>query len=914
VVPCFRLEVSVAPDSPSGTDWNELFAAGGETGRLMTALDWSRTTVGPVETWPASLRYAVRTVLVSRFPMVLTWGPGFTQFYNDGYAPMIGAQHPAIGDDIRETLSAAWDALGPPIAHAMTSLESSWFPALQLLLERHGYREETYFTVTHAPAFGDDGEVAGMHAVCYEVTGQVIGSRRQRLLHELSVAGSHVSDEAETVAAMCRALDDDRLDVPFAAVYLAGEDGQLRRVAAVGCDAALLSEVTGTDAVEVVAGIDRLGVTGGPWDDPVTEAVVLPLSMSRGGDPLGVLVVGKSPNLALDGEHRAFHELMGAQFAGAVATARAFEAERRRAESLAELDRAKTTFFSDVSHELRTPLTLLLGPIRDVLDDPAEPLPDGVQEQLSLALRNGQRLQRLVNDLLDFASIEAGRSQPVRVETDIATFTAELAGIFRAAAERAGLRLTVDSPPLGRPAYVDPRMWEKVVVNLLANAVKYTFVGGIDVALRAEGEQFVLTVTDTGVGIVAEELPHLFQRFHRVTGASARTREGTGIGLALVHELAALHGGTVSVASEPGTGSTFTVALPFGAADVAGESGAITPSEAARGQAASWEEDTSRPAEPASAEHSADVLVVDDNADMRAYLTRLLGRHWTVRTTANGEEALAAVAERTPDIVLTDVMMPRIDGFELLRRLRGQAGTRHIPVIMLTARAGQEASVEGLEAGADDYLAKPFRADELIARVRVALERAAGRSATPLNATSRVDSQAADPRAVAASPAAAPTSITAPAAPVTHPRPPAPRAPRNDSPGPTAEWRMPSTASSIPALRRRLRAWLESAGLDEEQAYDLLLAACEAATNAFEHAQDPTQPYFDVTASIEDDQVRISVRDYGQWRERIPSMDRGRGSTLMSITGEITATPSADGTTVVIMSRLTGRRSATAAG
>src|SRR5688500_2104294 len=256
-----------------------LFAAGGEAGRLMAAMDWSTTPVGPVESWPASLRYAVRTVLVSRFPMVLTWGPEFTQFYNDGYAPMIGAQHPAIGDDIRETLSAAWDALGPPIAHAMTTLESSWFPALQLLLERHGYREETYFTVTHAPAFGDDGTVAGMHAVCYEVTGQIIGSRRQRLLHELAAAGSHVSDEAETVGAMCRALADDRLDVPFAAVYLAGDDGQLRRAAAVGCDADRLPEVTGIDAVEVLAAIHRLGVSGGPWGDPVTEAVVLPLGM-----------------------------------------------------------------------------------------------------------------------------------------------------------------------------------------------------------------------------------------------------------------------------------------------------------------------------------------------------------------------------------------------------------------------------------------------------------------------------------------------------------------------------------------------------------------------------------------------------------------------------------------------------------
>ena len=893
----------MAPDSPSGPGDGDVFAAGGEAGRLMAAHDWASTPVGPVETWPASLRFAVRTVLVSRFPMVLTWGPEFTQFYNDAYAPLIGSQHPAIGEDIRVTLAAGWGVLGPPIAHAMTTLESSWFPALQLLLERAGYREETYFTVTHAPAFGDDGAVAGMHAVCYEVTGGVIGGRRQRLLHQLSAAGGAVGDEAGTVTAMCTTLSGDPLDVPFAAVYLKGSDDQpLRRVAAVGCSPEALPADTGADAAEVLARVGELGVTGGPWNDPVTEAIALPLEAGRSGELLGVLVVGKSPNLAMDEDHRSFHELMAGQFAAAVATSRAFEAERRRAESLAELDRAKTTFFSDVSHELRTPLTLLLGPIGDVLADTAAPLPAGVQEQLSLAMRNGQRLQRLVNDLLDFASIEAGRTSPVRVETDLATFTAELAGIFRAAAERAGLRLTVDSPPLDRPVYVDPRMWEKIVVNLLANAVKYTFVGGIHVALRAQDDAVVLTVSDTGVGIVAEELPQLFQRFHRVPGATARTREGTGIGLALVHELAALHGGAVSVESEPGTGSAFTVSLPFGAPDVVADAPQEThPSDAARGEAASWERDTLRPGEPAATpSQTGSVLVVDDNADMRAYLTRLLGPHWTVRTTANGEEALAAVAEQQPDIVLTDVMMPRIDGFELLRRLRSNPATRDIPVIMLTARAGQEASVEGLEAGADDYLAKPFRTEELIARVRVVLERAAGRRSVAVPS--------------APSPATAPlpvgTAVPVPQ-PSMRPGPPSPR-PAHEGPSTASgSWRLPSEAASIPLLRRRLRSWLDASGVDPDHAYDLLLAACEAATNAIEHAQEPTEPCFDVTATVVDGAIRISVRDYGQWRERVPSMDRGRGGSLMSAVGEITATPSPDGTTVVITSHPTDQRWAT---
>ncbi|MDK3257198.1 ATP-binding protein [Blastococcus capsensis] len=892
----FWREVDVSSGGSSGPGAGDLFAAGGEAGRIMADLDWSRTSVGPVETWPVSLRMAVRTVLVSRFPMIVCWGPDLLQFYNDAYAPVLGAKHPAIGKDIRLTQPETWDALRPPIEHAMTTLEASWMPELLLPLDRAGYREETYFTVSHAPAFDDDGRVAGIHAVCTEVTREVLAARRQQLLRELAAVGTRLGEEADIVAAMCRTLSADGLDVPFAAVYLTVPgSAELHRVAAVGCGADLLPAGAGAGDDALVPDVTALGVRGGPWGDPVTDHVALPLPTGGDGEPLGLLVAGRNPNRAMDDEYQSFYELVAGQFGAVVTTIRAFQAERRRAESLAELDRAKTTFFSDVSHELRTPLALLLGPIGDVLENSTPALPADVRDQLELAMRNGQRLQRLVNDLLDFASIEAGRVTPVRVETDLAAFTAELAGVFRSAAERAGLRLTVDCPPLDRPAYVDPRMWEKVVVNLLANAVKYTFVGSIDVALRSDGARLLLTVTDTGVGIVAEELPHLFQRFHRVPGSTARTREGTGIGLALVQELVGLHEGTVTVTSEPGRGSTFTVAMPFGEPDAVPVGRAAVPSEAARGEAASWEQETSRPVGGApGASGAATVLVVDDNADMRAYLTRLLGPHWTVRTAANGEEALAAVTGGAPDLVLTDVMMPRIDGFELLRRLRADPATRGIPVIMLTARAGQEASVEGLQVGADDYLAKPFRSTELLARVRVVLERAAGRAAPPAPAPAGL------PDTRRPEPTPPPTST-----PVQRPEPiPVPRTAVRPADRPAdrrdERWRLPSELSSIPAVRRRLRRFLSDAGVGEEQAYDLLLATCEATSNAIEHAQDPTEPFVEVSACIGPGQVEITVRDHGQWRERVPSMDRGRGSTLMSAFADVTAIPSPEGTTVRI--------------
>jgi CheY-like chemotaxis protein/anti-sigma regulatory factor (Ser/Thr protein kinase) len=523
-----------------------------------------------------------------------------------------------------------------------------------------------------------------------------------------------------------------------------------------------------------------------------------------------------------------------------------------------------------------------------------------VREQLTLAVRNGQRLQRLVNDLMDVASIEAGRASAVRVATDLAVFTADLAGVLRSAAERAGLRFTVDCPPLGRPAHVDPALWEKVVVNLLSNAVKYTFVGGIDVQLRADGDTVVLTVADTGIGIPAEELPRVFERFHRVPGSVARNREGTGIGLALVRELVALHGGTVAVQSGAGEGSTFTVRVPFGRPD-AEATGPVVPSAAATGTAEAWETDVAVQQDPPAVPAAPTVLVVDDNADMRGYVTRLLARTCTVRAVANGAEALDSIAAGgVPDVVVTDVMMPRVDGFELLRRLRADPVTQDVQVIMLTARAGQEAAVEGFDAGVDDYLAKPFPAAELVARVRVAVERAARARATGTASgptpPARIDPLVPSPDVRALVPASRPAEAPAPPVP-----PPAP-VPVVDT-SLRERWRFASTAQTIPTLRRALRRLLDAAGLDEDRAYDLLLAACEAATNAIEHAQDPTEPFFDVTVEARDGSVTITVRDYGQWRERVSSMDRGRGATLMSAFADISATPSPEGTTVVIRSR-----------
>ncbi|MBA3553599.1 MAG: response regulator, partial [Gemmatimonadales bacterium] len=360
---------------------------------------------------------------------------------------------------------------------------------------------------------------------------------------------------------------------------------------------------------------------------------------------------------------------------------------------------------------------------------------DGVaHEELGLVHRNGLRLLRLVNTLLDFSRIEAGRVDAVYEPTDLAAYTADLASAFRSAAERAGLELVVDTPAIPEPVYVDREMWEKVVLNLLSNAFKHTFEGRVQVSLRPAGASVELEVRDTGVGIATEQLPHLFERFHRVPNARSRTHEGTGIGLALVRELVKLHGGEVRVWSAEGTGSAFTVAIPRGSRHLPSDRVGVGRNHASTALGATpfvaemlrWLPDASHAtlaeADAGGAElietGGARILLADDNADMRDYVARLLReRGWTVQTVADGRAALEMARQHAPDLVLSDVMMPGLDGFALLRELRAGQNTSTVPVVLLSARAGEESRVEGMDAGADDYLVKPFSARELLARV-----------------------------------------------------------------------------------------------------------------------------------------------------------------------------------------------------
>jgi signal transduction histidine kinase len=718
------------------------------------SLDWSSTPIGDVTTWPQSLKATIKTLLGSRYPMILLWGESLIQIYNDAYTGLIGDKHPyALGRSIKETQAESWDTIGPMIHHVMQTGISNWVPAQLLAVNRSGFNEETYFSLSYSAVEDDHNEIKGMLCVCSEVTQQVIGERRLRIQRDLASKAGEIRNVEKVCQDIATALQDYPSDVPFMLLYLLQENGTLQLVSSAGIDPqgvfpvafnihsadddpwGLLRAAAGeTVLIEHVRHF--LSVHRGVWNEPVEKAVALAIPSATHGNPLGVVVAGVSPNTVLDDNYRSFYELLTGQLSVSLRNAFAYEEERRRAEALAEVDRAKTAFFSNVSHEFRTPLTLMLGPLEEVLADANTSLSPGHKVHITTAYQNALRLLKLVNTLLDFSRIEANRAQAFYTPVDLSTMTSQLTNSFESAVKKAGLEFIIDCPPLSEFIYVDQEMWEKILFNLVSNALKFTFAGSITVALKETETAAILTVQDTGVGIPTHELPNVFKRFHRVQNSRSRSHEGTGIGLALTKELVLLHGGSITVESTEDEGSLFTVTIPKGTAhlDKAHIDNSKTPASASGTLKASYLHEASlwsrgngwNPNEDVHADVPQDnhtlILIVDDNAEMLNYLHRILHKRWRVETVRDGREALDFMLHKKPDLVVSDVMMPNMNGFELLSAIRVNNSWNDIPVILLSARAGKEATVEGLEKGANDYLVKPFYADELIARVAAQLE------------------------------------------------------------------------------------------------------------------------------------------------------------------------------------------------
>jgi len=472
-------------DQARGIGAAEVLSGGGEMGALVRAVDWAATPLGPVEGWPRSLITAVTLVLESRYPMMVLWGPDLIQVYNDAFRPILGAtKHPAaLGQRASACWSEIWDVIGPLFARVRETGEAVWMEDLLLLLDRYGYLEETHFAFSYSPIRDDTSRIGGILVTCTETTERVLGERRLRTLRDLAARTAAATAITEVCAVAATTLAENRADIPCALLYLLDAAATEARLAATTGpqtgpraipDRADLAAATEPDGVWPLAQAARtgqavlvenpaalFGAPAMPAEAPAPQsALILPVAQGGQGRPTALLVAGVSPRRALDDDYRGFFHLVAGQIATAIGNARAYEEERRRAEALAELDRAKSAFFSNVSHEFRTPLTLLLGPLEEALAAPPETPLGAERAQLESAHRNSLRLLKLVNTLLDVARIEAGRAEAVYEPTDLAALTAELASAFHAASERVGLRLVVDCPSLPEPIYEDTEMWE----------------------------------------------------------------------------------------------------------------------------------------------------------------------------------------------------------------------------------------------------------------------------------------------------------------------------------------------------------------------------------------------------------------------------------------------------------------------
>ena len=736
---------------------------------LLSRFDWAGTSVGTPDKWPGTWRAAMRVCLDSFVPMVVLLGKEFIMVYNDACVPVVGGKHPrCLGKAAATEWPEIWSGIiEPMVTHVTTTGEPAGSDDLYLPLERFGYPEETHMSFAVSSIREDDGAPTALLVTLRETTERVLIARLVDCLDALSTR----CFPAETTEEACRMASEVMggylRDMPFTLMYLVDKDRKHARLAAHSGLASTPEEVVpavvsldverGFSAWDIAAVVSRQAAveTQGVRDRMVPHlrdpsfapqlAITVPLADPSGGVG-GVLVMGTNPMRPVS-EGRRLSSAVAARLTTAIANAKVKQQTRERAEALAALDRAKTLFLSDVSHEFRTPLTLLLSPLEDVLARGS--LGESDRELLQTSRRAAARLLKLVQSMLDFSRAEAGRLQVAFEAADLAAETTDLVSLFRSTFERARLGLVVDCAPLPEPVFVDRDMWEKIVLNLVSNAFKFTLSGEVRLTLSAQNEWVVLEVRDTGCGIAEADLPRVFERFHRGQTTRARTAEGSGIGLSLVQELVKLHGGTIEVASVVNEGTTVTVRMRRGTKHLPSEQVSVTRRTTAVAAAAPFLEEASgwiagdessggpRKARAASAnkrgataraavvavDSEERILVVDDNSDMRRYLRRILQEHWKVDTATDGMAALSKVRKSPPDLLIADLMMPGLDGLSLLGALRDDPRLADIPVMVLSARANEDASIDALSAGADDYLPKPFAARELMARVAVQLAR-----------------------------------------------------------------------------------------------------------------------------------------------------------------------------------------------
>ncbi|WP_460200848.1 GAF domain-containing hybrid sensor histidine kinase/response regulator [Scytonema sp. NUACC21] len=694
-------------------------------GALMRSLDWSKTLVGPVNSWPQSLRTAVSILLASRFPMLIHWGPELVQFYNDGFRPILGdLKHPgALGQPAYPWWTEIWDVLTPMFERVLAG-EGTWYENQLILPNRNGYIEETYFTFSHSPIRDESGRVVGIFQAVTETTERVIDERRLRTLHDLvtNTATAQLTEEACRIAT--ETLSQNAADIPFALLYLLNEDRTQAHLAGTtglepGTPASPLTIDLNTQEKPGIWSLARVATTGqieqadnlvaefgslpgGLWPESPSTALVLPVAQPGVTLPAGVLVVGISPRRALNDTYRRFLSLVAGQIATAIANTRALEMERKRAEALAELDRAKSQFLANMSHELRTPLNGILG-YAQILKK-GKTLTDHQKNGLSVIYQCGEHLLHLINDVLDISKIEARKMELYVKNFHFPEFLEAIAEICRIRAEQKGIELIYETlTPIPKAIRADEKRLRQILINLLGNAVKFTEQGYVTFKVGYHQERFRFQVEDTGIGIAPEKLEEIFLPFQQV-GEKSRETEGTGLGLTISRQLVELMGGELKVESALGKGSVFWLDLD------------LTEVE--------WT-DVAYIAENNIIGYKGlkrKVLVVDDKWANRSVLVNMLEPlGFEVLEANDGLDGLNKACQFKPDVICMDLVMPVMDGFEATRRLRMMPELEGVVVIAISASVFDFDHQQSREVGCDSFLPKPVREADLLEKLQAHL-------------------------------------------------------------------------------------------------------------------------------------------------------------------------------------------------
>jgi signal transduction histidine kinase/ActR/RegA family two-component response regulator len=709
--------------APHSSPWLEV---AGEAAELVRAVDWSKTPLGPIATWPLSLKTTVATLLRSRHPMFLWWGTELTQIYNDAYIPSFGrGKHPAaMGQAGTECWGEIWPIISPQIDDVMTRGKASWNEDHLVPVWRNGRIEEVYWTYGYSPVLDDSGAVGGTLVVCTETTRRVLAERRLGALRALAQATAPATTTDEILAAASRVLAESQSDVPFVVLYARDEaTGHPARIHSEGLNEEQLAAVdrvcrpilAATDApVDLAPEIVGASLPGGPWPEPSTSALIVELRDGYAAHPSGYLVFGLSPRLPFDASYRSHLARLAEHMAlglGRVESHRARESTTVKARQAAEraqhdresllrdletANRAKDEFLAMLGHELRNPLSPIVTAL-DLIKRREQGRPSNREHEI--IDRQVAHLVRLVDDLLDVSKITRGKIALRREPVEIAEVVAKAVEIASDLFEKRRHTLRIDVPPTGHRVDGDPVRLAQVVANLLTNAARYTEPGGA-VSVRAAHEasgNVVLTVEDNGVGIAPEILPRVFELFVQGQRSTDRKEGGLGLGLALAKSLVAMHGGTLVARSEgAGRGSAFEIRLASTSMPAKTREGSRAPS-------------------PLPHARTKRVLIVDDSVDGAEMLQELISMAGHETAIAHDGPSALAIAERfLPDVAVLDIGLPVMDGYELAKRLRENPHTAHCRLIALTGY-GQEADrAQSKAAGFYAHIVKPVETERLM--------------------------------------------------------------------------------------------------------------------------------------------------------------------------------------------------------